>query len=69
MKTTTITTEAAVRATILGAIRVKNSCENKHLASEVERTIDIALRHLNAGRIKDAAEKADMAAGMMDRYV
>lgn len=69
MTTTKITTEAAVRATIIGAIRAKNSCENKHLASDVERTIDIALRHLNAGRVKDAAEQADMAAGMMDRYV
>jgi hypothetical protein len=59
------TTEITVRATILNAIRAKNACSNKHLAAEVERTIEIALRHLSAGRMADAAEQADMAAGMM----
>jgi len=58
----TITT---IRANILAVIRTKSACENKHLATEVERTIDIALRHLNAGRIADAAEQTDMAMGML----
>lgn len=61
----TKTNAATIRATILNAIRAKNACQNKHLAAETERTIDIALRHLNAGRIADAAEQANMAAGMM----
>ena len=54
-----------IRTNILNAIRAKNACENKHLANEAERTIDIALRHLNAGRMADAAEQADMAMGML----
>ena len=54
-----------IRANIIVVIRTKNVCENKHLATEVERTIDIALRHLNAGRISDAAEQTDMAMGML----
>ena len=54
-----------IRATILAAIRAKTACTNKFLAAEAERTIEIALRHLAASRMRDAKEQADMAMGML----